>query len=62
MLAYWRRKDTSYRICLRRLLDMEATTTEAKGIFQKTVVLEEVDGKSNDVLDGEIFGGSAVLG
>ena len=40
---------------LRRLLEMGATTTEARGIFQKAVVLKEVDGKSNEVLDGEIL-------
>ena len=40
---------------LRRLLEMGATTTEARGIFQKAVVLKDVDGKSNEVLDGEIL-------
>ena len=40
---------------LRRLLEMGATTTEARGIFQKAVVLKEVDGKSVEVLDGEIL-------
>ena len=40
---------------LRRLLEMGATTTEARGIFQKAVVLKEVDGKSDEVLDGEIL-------
>ena len=40
---------------LRRLLDMGATTTEARGIFQKAVVLKEVDGKMDEVLDGEIL-------
>ena len=41
---------------LRRLLEMGATTTtEARGIFQKAVVLKEVDGKRDEVLDGEIL-------
>ena len=40
---------------LRRLLEMGATTTEARGIFQKAVMLKEVDGKSSEVLDGEIL-------
>ena len=40
---------------LRRLLEMGATTTEARGIFQRAVVLNEVDEKSNEVLDGEIL-------
>ena len=40
---------------LRRLLEMGATTTEARGIFQKAVMLKEVDGKSDEVLDGEIL-------
>ena len=37
---------------LRRLLEMGATTTEARGVFKKAVVLKEVHGKSNEVLDG----------
>lgn len=37
---------------LRRLLEMGATTTEARGIFQKAIV---ADGKSDGVLDGEIL-------
>ena len=40
---------------LRRLLEMGATTTEARGIFQKAIVLNEVDGKSAEVLDGDIL-------
>ena len=40
---------------LRRLLEMGATTTDARGIFQKAVVLKELDGKSDEVLDGEIL-------
>ena len=40
---------------LRRLLEMGATTTEARSIFQKAVTLNEVDGKSNGVLHGEIL-------
>lgn len=40
---------------LRRLLEMGATTTEARGIFQKAFVLKEVDEKSDEVLDGEIL-------
>jgi hypothetical protein len=34
---------------LRRLLEMGATTTEARGIFQKAVVLKEVDRKILEV-------------
>ena len=40
---------------LRRLLEMGATTTEARGIFQKAAVLNGVDEKSDGVLDGEIL-------
>ena len=40
---------------LRRLLEMGATTRDARGIFQKAVVLKEVDEKNVEVLDGEIL-------
>jgi len=40
---------------LRRLLEMGATTTEARRIFQKAVVLNETDVKGDGVLDGEIL-------
>ena len=45
---------------LRRLLEICVTKTEAREIFKKAVVLKEVDGKRDGVLDGGEMGGNAV--
>ena len=48
MLACWSSKDTSTEV-------VETAVGDGQANFQKAVVLKEVDGKSDEVLDGRIL-------
>ena len=54
MLACWRSKDTSTEVVETAVGD-GSDNNGGQAIFQKAVVLKEVDGKSDEVLDGRIL-------